>query len=119
MATTFQLRVWTRYYAPAADVDRARTEGSVLDDSSPSLLPFDHWEHTGELQDTPDGSRYIDHIVFTPGGPVQKLVAIATQRAFQRRHQRAANHLPADARTVGVAVLRVVHRDEDDLDEDS
>lgn len=118
MATTFQLRVWTRYFASADAVQAARSSDGLLKDAAPALLPFSSFEHRHELEETPDGSRYVDHVVFRPSGPAQKMVAIATQRAFQQRHRAAAARLPADQRTIAVAVLRVVERDHEAGEED-
>jgi ligand-binding SRPBCC domain-containing protein len=75
-------------------------------DTSENAL-FSLYEHEHQLEPTPDGTRYIDKLIFRPALPAGKLVAILTQRLFVHRHQVAARHLRADARTIGVSVLRV------------
>jgi ligand-binding SRPBCC domain-containing protein len=75
-------------------------------DSSENAL-FSRYEHEHLFESTPDGTRYIDKLIFQPAVPAAKLLAIATRRLFVHRHQVAARHLRADARTIGVSILRV------------
>lgn len=79
---------------------------------------FSRYEHEHLVEETPDGARYIDDIVFTPRTGLNKLTAIALQRTFQHRHRMSAIRLPADTRTVGTAVLRVLVEELTPTDED-
>ena len=83
------------------------TPGACFEDRSENAL-FSRFEHRHTVEETPDGSRYIDDVVFQPRLPAAKLAAILTQRLFVHRHRVAAQHLPADARTVGTSILRVL-----------
>jgi ligand-binding SRPBCC domain-containing protein len=90
--------------------------------SAPPLLFEDHsenrmfsrFEHRHQLEEAPDGCRYIDQVTFTPRGPSAKLSALSLKWVFERRHRVAARHLPADQRTIGTAVLRVLIEEDDD-----
>jgi ligand-binding SRPBCC domain-containing protein len=88
--------------------------GRGFTDTSSNAL-YSWWQHEHILEPTADGTRYIDAVTFTPRLPA-KLSAILTQRFFVARHQRAATRLAADARTVGVSVLRVWDPEEDEPD---
>lgn len=72
---------------------------------------YRHFRHTHLFEETPDGCRYIDDVVFTPALPTQKLAAILTRRTFETRHVNAARLLPSDPQATGVAVLRVEKRE--------
>lgn len=85
------------------------------EDHSQNAL-FSRFEHRHELEETPDGCRYIDDVIFTPRGPSSKLSALSLKWLFTHRHRVAARHLRADRRTVGTAVLRVlIEADQDSL----
>ena len=75
-----------------------------VDRSSNAL--FSAWEHEHIVEQASDAVRYVDIVRFTPAVGPAKLVAIAVQRFFQRRHRRAARHLPTDGRATAVALLR-------------
>ena len=168
-ATTFRLRVWTRYYSPIDEVWAVKTDPSFMkaelrpyvqlsvDDADAlmdavrggrplrtdaRLLPFglgwpielvesipgesfrdtstnaifSRYEHSHIFQSTVDGCRYIDDVVFTPSLPASKMTAILTRRLFVHRHRVASERLPADARTVGTSVLRVLLEEDDAFD---
>ena len=68
---------------------------------------FTSWHHEHRVEPTGDGTRYIDAVTFTPAVRAAKLQAVLTERFFVRRHRAAAPLLQADARTIGVSVLRV------------
>ena len=85
--------------------------GQSFEDRSENAL-FSRWEHVHTVEPTPDGARYIDAVTFTPALPGPKFVAIGVKGLFVARHRAAARHLPADALTVGVHVLRVLIEDE-------
>jgi hypothetical protein len=86
--------------------------GVSLADRSENAL-FSRFEHTLMVEAVRDGTRCIETVTFTPRMPA-KLSAILTQRLFVQRHVRAAVGLSADARTVGVSVLRVWDPEEDE-----
>lgn len=88
--------------------------GRSFTDTSSNAL-YSRWEHQHIVEPTGDGARYIDAVTFTPRLPA-KLSAILTQRFFIQRHVRAAAAIDADARTVGVSVLRVWDPEEDEAD---
>lgn len=81
--------------------------GKRFRDTSENAL-FSRWEHEHLFEETPDGCRYVDAVTFTPKLPAQKIMAIATQRMFQRRHRAAAKRLPTDPQATAVGVLRVL-----------
>lgn len=167
-ATTFRLRVWTRYYSPVAEVWAVKTDpaciaaelrpylqlsvgdADALSDAvragqtlhtDARLLPlgvswpielvestpgesfkslssnslFSRFEYTHTFQPNDEGCRYIDDVVFTPALPTAKMIAILTRRLFVHRHRVAAQRLPADARTVGTSVLRVLLEEDEDF----
>lgn len=167
-ATTFRLRVWTRYFSSPEEVWAVKTDPACLaaefrpwlsfsvDDpdgllaavrsggsaeAQARLLPlgirwpisltgstpgeqfadtstnalFSRFEHSHIFQPTPDGCRYIDDVVFTPALPANKLTAILTRRLFVHRHRIAAGRLPADQRTIGTSVLRVLLEEDEDF----
>jgi len=80
--------------------------GVLFEDHSQNML-YSRFEHQHLFQQTPDGCRYIDDVIFTPRLPTAKLAAIVTQHLFIHRHRVAARSLDADTRTVGTSVLRV------------
>lgn len=86
--------------------------GVAYQDTSDNAL-FARWAHTLRVEPTADGARVVDAVTFTPRLPA-KPTAILTQRFFVQRHVRAAVGLSADARTVGVSVLRVWDPEEDE-----
>lgn len=162
-ATTFRLRVWTRYFESVDSVWAHKTtparlqeelwpwthlwlsaqDGQALqaalqtgepvtadarlvppgiawplrlvsadaphrfEDHSDNAL-FSRFEHQHLLEETPDGCRYIDDVIFRPRGPSSKLSALSLKWLFTHRHRVAARHLRADRRTIGTAMLRVL-----------
>ncbi len=68
---------------------------------------FSAWHHEHLFEPALDAVRYIDAVTFTPRESLPATwVARLTARLFVHRHQRAARHLPTDARATGVAMLR-------------
>ncbi|MEL6343935.1 MAG: hypothetical protein AAFV53_12450 [Myxococcota bacterium] len=93
-------------------IDLIRSEPErVYVDHSKNLL-YSRFEHQHLFEETPDGCRYIDDVIFQPALPFRKLSAVLTERMFIHRHQVAARHLPVDVRTVGTSVLRVLIEEE-------
>lgn len=72
------------------------------------------FEHRHLVEPSQDGTRYVDDVTFTPAGPCPDLVVRLTRHSFQRRHRRAARHLPHDPRATGVVALRQVLEHERD-----
>ncbi|MDP6932127.1 MAG: hypothetical protein QGG40_04385 [Myxococcota bacterium] len=68
---------------------------------------YTQFEHGHFFEETPDGTRYIDEVVFTPALPMAKLSAVLTEKLFVHRHKVAAERLPTDIKATGVSVLRV------------
>ncbi|MFT5685522.1 MAG: ligand-binding SRPBCC domain-containing protein [Myxococcota bacterium] len=90
------------------------TPGEQYADTSTNAL-FSRFEHTHVFEPTPDGCRYIDDVVFTPALPANKLTAILTRRLFVHRHRVVAQRLPADLKTIGTSILRVLLEEEADF----
>ena len=67
--------------------------------------------HRRLMEPAAGGTHYTDDLWFAPAAMPQ-LVARLFRRTFVNRHQRAAQVLEADPRTVGQAVLRQVLDDE-------
>ena len=164
MATTFRLRVWTRFFASVEEVWALKTDGDHLRSEFPWFAPFrvddeerlraafeacepcevdgrfgpaglswplrleavercvryrdtsenvlySRFEHEHLFEAASDGCRYIDEVTFTPNGPAQKAVALSTLWVFRHRHRVTARKLPADTRTVGTGILRVLVED--------
>lgn len=105
MATTFQLRCWTRFFASPSEVEAA------FGGAPPKLGSFSRWEHSHEIEEGSAGVRYIETLTFTPSA-LPKLSALATERLFRRRHRAAAKGLKADPQVTGVSVLRVLVEEE-------
>lgn len=168
MPTTFQLRVWTRFFAspdevwalktdPAALADEFRpyfrfsadaeamrrafagalpadiqaklrpmglpiglswpvhlseaTRPETYTDSSENKL-YSRFSHQHRIELTPDGCRYIDHVVFRPR-LLSKPVALLTERLFKHRHRVSGARLDSDPQATGVSVLRVLVEEEE------
>lgn len=104
MATTFQLRIWTRFFAPPTEVEAAFG-------APPKVGTFSRWEASHELDPGQDGVRYVETITFTPT-VLPKVTALLTERLYRRRHRAATKGHKADPQVTGVSVLRVLVEDE-------
>ena len=104
MATTFQLRVWTRFFAPAAEAEAAFGP-------APKVGTFSRWEHSHLIDPGDDGVRYVETVTFTPT-VLPKVTALLMERIYRRRHRSAARGHKVDPQVTGVSVLRVLVEEE-------
>lgn len=103
MATTFHLRVWTRFLQPVEEVQRHVQQAP----QNPAKLLYTDFHHETLFEPSPDGCRYVDSLTFTPALPLQKLTAILTRRIFMHRHRLLAKNLASDPQATAIGVLRV------------
>ena len=104
MATTFHLRVWTRFFAAPEQV--AGRFAAI-----PTHALCSRWEHSHSVEPGPSGTRYIDVVTFTPK-VLPKMTGLFMERWFRNRHRSAAKGLEVDPQVTGVSVLRVLVEEE-------
>ncbi len=103
---SFQARLWPLGLSWPFQVSEIEPGRSFLDCSSNAL--FHRFEHRHLVEATEEGSRYIDDLLLGPTSPAAATKVDMLRRLFQRRHLRAARHLPHDDRATAVVVLREV-----------
>ncbi len=68
---------------------------------------FSRWRHDHQILAASDGCLYVDEVLFVSALPFCKPTALAIERLMRHRHRVAAQHLPAEAGSIGVSALRL------------
>lgn len=102
----FHARLWPLGLSWPIRLSEVEPGRSFVDRSQNAL--FQTFEHRHLVEATQDGARYVDDLLLCPTAPGAAMKVELVRRLFERRHRRAARHLPHDPRATAIVVLREV-----------